>query len=124
MSDPLPPVEPAGEQTQENVVVAVAPSRVQNPGAALVLLVVAVFFVVAAMLAVFQLNSQNSFSSIRNEQNASQVARDQLAQVICTLWRSAPPASRSSRPPGQVAELDRLCAILLPVSPAPSPSKG
>lgn len=122
MSEPLPPIEPVpgGEPVTAELTVR----RTQNPTTALIIGVVASFLLIAAILAVFQLNSQNSLSSIRTEQDKSQVARDQLSQVICTIWRSAPQSSRASRSPGQVSEIDRLCAVLLPVHPSPSPAKG
>lgn len=118
MTEPVPVIAPDAPVATEPV------PHPQSPAAMLVIGVVASFLVIAAILAVFQLNSQNSLASIRTEQDKGQVARDQLAQVICTLWRSAPASSRVTRSPGQVAEIDHLCAVLLPVQSTASPSKG
>jgi len=115
VTEPLPPTEPGGPPVGR---------RTQNPATALVIGVVASFLLIAAVLAVFQLNSQNSLASIRTEQDQGQVARDQLAQVICTIWRSAPAASRVTRSAAQVAQIDHLCEVLLPVHPSPSPVKS
>jgi hypothetical protein len=117
MSEPLPPVGP--EATQEVLLVAPA-RRVQNPTIAVVVLVTAVFLVVAAMLAIIQLNSQDSLSSIQNNQSIGLSERSQLTDVVCVIWEGEGPSMRARLPQSEVAQANQICAALKVAQPQPT----
>lgn len=116
-NEPLPPIHETPAE-EGSVLVVSRRGRVQNPAVAVTVLITAVFLVVAAMLAIFELNSQDSLNSIQGNQSVGLTERKQLTDVVCVIWDTMPVANRERAGADEVKLADEICASLK--GPVPS----
>lgn len=97
-------------------------SRAANPATNVVVLAVAIFLVIAAVLAIFTFNTQDSLSRIQVSQSEVAAQRQKNTDILCALWEADTPAQRAHVAASLVAQVTALCGT--PVSPSPTPTKG
>lgn len=97
-------------------------SRPANPATNVVVLAVAIFLVIAAVLAIFTFNTQDSLSKIQVSQAEVAAQRQKNTDILCALWEADPPAQRAVVAKTLVAQVQALCGA--PVAPSPTPTKG
>lgn len=109
MSDPMTPLPAQPE-----------PMRRGMPQASmvnLVVLVVAVFLVMAALLAVLHFSSQSSLNTIQENQTGGAVTRQQTLIMGCAIWESRTAAERAGMSAARTAAANRICAAVTDAVP-------